>query len=101
MIRLIVTADDRLYARLTHRVEAQGHTAARAVDVLAGLQYAMAHAVDMVFVDMTLHAADTLLETLHSRQATCGIPLFAVQTGGRLPFELRRLCAGVLEAGTL
>ncbi len=101
MIRLIVTADDRLYARLTGRVEAEGHTAARATDVLEGLQYATTHAVDMVFVDMSLHAADTLLETLHSRQVTCSIPLFAIQIGGRLPFELRRLCTGVLEAGTL
>jgi DNA-binding response OmpR family regulator len=101
MIGLIVTADDRLYARLTRRAEAQGHTAARATDVLAGLQYAMVHAVDMVFVDMSLHAADTLLETLHTRDATCSIPLFAIQIGGRLPFALRRLCAGVLEAETL
>ncbi len=98
---LIVTADDSLYARLIGRVEAEGYTAARSVDVLAALEYAMTQRVAVVFVDMSLHAADTLLESLHSRQATRDIRLFAVESGKRLPFELRRLCADVLEAGAL
>ena len=101
MIGLIVTADDTLHARLTERVEAEGCIAARALDVLTALEYAMTHGVGVVFVDMSLHAADTLLESLHSRQATRDIRLIAVESGKRLPFELRRLCADVLEAGAL
>ena len=101
MIGLIVTADDRLYMVLTSRVEAEGYTPTRARDVLEGLEYATTCSVGMIFIDMSLHAADTLLETLHARQATRNIPFFAVKSGGRLPLELRRLCTGVLEAGAL
>jgi hypothetical protein len=57
--------------------------------------------VEAIIVDMSLHAADTLIETLHSRAATGDIPLYVVKSGGCIPLALRRLCAGVLEADTL
>jgi len=101
MIRLIVTADDALYDRLAHRAKNEGDTPQRAKDVLAGFSQAMAQPVGMIIVDMSLRAADTLLETLHSRRATAAIPLLAVTANRPLPFELRRLCAAVLEVDTL
>ncbi len=101
MIRLIVTADDKLYDRLAQRTQIEGDTPQRAADVLAGLKQAMTQSVGMIAVDMSLHAADTLLETLHSREETAAIPLLAVTADGHLPFKLRRLCAAVLEVDTL
>ena len=101
MIKLIVTADDRLYERLSRRTQAEGDTPQRALDVLTGLKQATTQPVGMIVVDMSLHAADTLLETLHSREETAAIPLLAVTADEQLPFELRRLCAAVLEVNTL
>jgi hypothetical protein len=101
MIKLIVTADDDLYDRLAAKANADGHHLRRAIDVLDGLQQARAPAVGTIIVDMSLHAADTLVETLHNRPRTSHIPLFVVETCERLPFELRRLCTDVLEADAL
>ena len=101
MIRLIVTADDKLFDRLAQRTQVEGDTPQRAADVLTGLKQAMTQPVGMIVVDMSLRAADTLLETLHSRQETAAIPLLAITTNEQLPFELRRLCAAVLEVGAL
>ena len=101
MIRLIVTADDKLYDRLAYRTQTEGDTPERATDALAGLNQATALPAGMIMVDMSLHAADTLLEALRSRQETQSIPLLAITTDGQLPFELRRLCAAVLEVGKL
>jgi hypothetical protein len=71
------------------------------MNVLDGLQQSTTRAVGMIVVDMSLHAADTLVESLRSRSATASIPLFAVKIGGRIPFELRRLCTDVLKADGL
>jgi ActR/RegA family two-component response regulator len=101
MIRLIITADDGLYERLAVRVRAAGDEPQRATSVLDGLHLALNEQVGVVVVDMSLHAADTLLESLHSRRQTSSIPLYAVASGKRLPFELRRLCTDVLEVGAL
>jgi len=101
MIRLIVTADDKLYERLARRAQTEGDTATRATNVLAGFKQAMIEPAGMILVDMSLHAADTLLETLHSREITANIPLVAVVADGQLPLELRRLCVAVLEVGNL
>ena len=103
MIRLIITADDKLYEQLAWRAKDEGDAAQRATDVLDGFKQAMTRPADMIIVDMSLHAADTLLETLHSRQETASIPLLAVTTDDneQLPFELRRLCAAVLEVSEL
>jgi DNA-binding response OmpR family regulator len=101
MIRLIITADDELYDRLARRARGEGDTPWRATNVLAGFKQAMIQPAGMIIVDMSLHAADTLLESLHSRKETAAIPLLAVTDGGQLPLELRRLCAAVLEVGTL
>jgi DNA-binding response OmpR family regulator len=101
MIRLIVTADDKLYDRLAQRTQLEGDTPRRAANALTGFKQAMTPSVEMIVVDMSLHAADTLLETLRSRQETAAIPLLAVTAGRQLPFELRRLCAAVLEVDNL
>ena len=101
MTRLIITADNALYERLACRTQEEGDTPQRATNVLDGLRLATTQPVDMIVVDMSLHAADTLVETLHSRTATAGIPLYVVKSGERLPFELRRLCTDILEADTL
>jgi len=97
MVRLIITADDELYERLAGRARADGDVPQQAADALAGLEQAVAQQPGMILLDMALRSADTLLETLHCRPETAGIPLLAVAPGGRLPFELRRLCAAVLE----
>jgi hypothetical protein len=114
MIKLIVTASDELYNKLSDQVRAEGQTPQRAKNVLQGYKQA-AHLGGLqtgrttegtlhedhlsgIVVDMSLHAADTLLETLHSRQSTAGIPLLAVRCNGRtLPLALRRLCTRVLD----
>ena len=101
MSRLIITADDKLYLRLACKTEDKGGLPQRADNVLDGFRLATSQQVEMIVVDMSLHAADTLIETLRSRRATAGIPLYVVKSEGRLPFELRRLCTDVLEAGTL
>jgi len=51
-----------------------------------------------IIIDMSLHAADTLVEALHSRPVTSGIPLVVVKCDGQtLPLALRRLCTDILE----
>jgi hypothetical protein len=120
MIKLIVTASDKLYQTLSDKVRAEGQTPRRAHDVLRAFREAerlggspggqspgrqprevqSRNQLSGVIVDMSLRAADTLLETLHSRQSTSSIPLVAVKCDGQtLPFALRRLCADVIEAG--
>ena len=103
MIRLIVTANDALYDRLDTQARAEGDSARRATDVLDGYRQARTLQQEaVIIVDMSLHTADTLLEALHSRQATAHIPLLAIQCDHRpLPLALRRLCTDVLEADTL
>lgn len=113
MIKLIITASDTLYNTLSKRACAEGYTPQRARDVLQGFRQAAqlgeAQAnrqpanplhpgqLSGIIVDMSLRAADTLLETLHSRQSTSGIPLVAVKCDGQpLPLPLRRLCTSVL-----
>ena len=101
MIKLAVTADDRLYERLSCTAEQDGDTTHRATNVLDGFRLATTLAVDAIVIDMSLHAADTLVETLRSRTVTANIPLYVVQSGKRLPFELRRLCTDILEVDAL
>ena len=118
MIKLIVTASDELYSTLCDQVRADGDIPQRACDVLQGFRHATQlgrgqagqeavtdspprDQLSGIVVDMALHAADTLLETLHSRQSTSGIPLVAVRCDGQpLPVALRRLCTDVLETDT-
>jgi hypothetical protein len=114
MIKLIVTASDPLYEALSEKVRAEGQTPRRARNVLQGYEQASslvgsqsAHLAEEpapqdklagIVVDMSLRAADTLLEALHSRQGTSGIPLVAVKCSGQaLPLALRRLCTNILE----
>ena len=101
MITLIVTTDDDLYERLASRVQEEGDTPLRATNVLDGSRLATTQPVGTAIVDMSVYAADTLVEMLRSRELTRGIPLFAVVRGGRLPFELRRLCTDVLDPNCL
>ncbi len=108
MIRLIITANDELYHKLSERARAKGDIPQRATNVLDGFKQATTleasptgRTVSAIIVDMSLHAADTLVETLHSRQITSGIPVLAVECDRqRLPLALRRLCVDVLEADT-
>lgn len=102
MIRLIVTADDELYHRLSTKYREADHASRRARNVLDAYRMAAAGSVDAIVVDLSLHAADTLVETLHSRPLTSHIPLYVLECGAqRLPFELRRLCKDVLESDAL
>ena len=101
MIRLIITADDELYDRLACNGPGADGAHRRALDVLDGFRQATQHPVDVIIIDMSLHAADTLVETLHNRPVTAHIPLYVVQSARRIPFELRRLCTDVLEANAL
>lgn len=115
MIKLIITASDDLYETLSEKVRAEGQIPQRARDVLQGFAQAARlgatqadtasadaspqSGLSGIIVDMSLHAADTLLETLHSRQSTSGIPLLAVKCDNQtLPLALRRLCTDILEA---
>jgi hypothetical protein len=114
MIKLIVTASDELYRTLSQQARTEGYTPQRARDVLQGFERATrlgkaqadqdpcdAQSKDElsgIVIDMSLRAADTLLETLHVRQSTSGIPLVAVKCDGQaIPLALRRLCDDVLE----
>lgn len=115
MIRLIVTASNELYHTLSQSARAKGDMPWRAHTVLQGLEQAvrlgragadpasldgqLETRLSAIVVDMSLHAADTLLETLHSKESTAGIPLVAVKCDGQtLPLALRRLCRDVLES---
>jgi hypothetical protein len=114
MIELIITSSDKLYAILSEQTRAKGHIPRRARDVLQGFEYASRlgrtranpaapdalspDALTGIIVDMSLHAADTLIETLHSRPSTSGVPLVAVKCDGQIiPLALRRLCSDVLQ----
>lgn len=103
MIRLIVTANDELYERLNKRARVDGDSVRRATNVLDGYRQAKMLGQDaIIMVDMSLSTADTLVETLHSRQATAHIPLLAIQCNHQsLPLALRRLCTDVMEADAL
>ncbi len=101
MIQLIVTANDNLYDRLLAKLDDNTATAIRAANVLDAFKLALQSTVDQVVIDMSLHAADTLLETIHTRPETSHIPVYIVKSGGAIPLELRRLCTDVLEAHTL
>lgn len=97
MLCLIITADDALFQRLLARARADGDMTRRAVDALAGLELAVSEMPRMIMIDMALRSADTLLEALHRRAETAAIPLLAVAEGAQVPFDLRRLCAAVLD----
>jgi hypothetical protein len=114
MIELIITASDKLYATLSEQARAKGRVPRRAHNVLQGFERAARlgkartskAALDTqsqdgligITVDMSLHAADTLIETLHTRPSTSGIPLVAVKCDGQtIPLGLRRLCIDILE----
>jgi hypothetical protein len=103
MISLVITANDELYERFDRRTRADGNTSLRAKDVLDGYRQAKMLGLDAtIVVDMSLPTADTLVEALHSRQATAHIPLLAIQCDQRpLPLGVRRLCVGVIEPDTL
>ena len=96
MITLVVTADDTLYGRLAVRCT-EDDVLLRASDVLEGHAIATARPIERVIVDMSLHAADTLVETLRSRAVTSDIPVYVVGSRRQLPFALRRLCTDILE----
>jgi hypothetical protein len=100
MMTLIVTASDALYRRLASRF-AEDDALWRASDVLEGRAIALAQPIDRVIVDMTLHAADTLVETLRSMASTGHIPVYVVGSRRQLPFALRRLCTDILETDAL
>ena len=97
MIQLIVTADDALHERLRRKLDAGDLTSLRAINAPDGFRLASVTPVDRVIVDMSLHAADTLIEALHARPETARILIYLVTTGGQVPLALRRLCADVLE----
>jgi hypothetical protein len=114
MMRLIVTANDQLYERLSEAARVEGETPQRARTVLQGFKRATVLSalaegapatsragdpLSSIVVDMALVAADTLIEALHSRPSTAPIPLLAVQCDAHpLPLSLRRLCVKVLPA---
>jgi DNA-binding response OmpR family regulator len=100
MDRLIITADDGLYERLAEQVRADDDVPCRASNALSGLEWAVSRRPGMILLDMALRSADTLLEALHHQPETAAIPLLAVVDGAGLPFELRRLCAAVLNLKT-
>jgi hypothetical protein len=114
MIKLIVTASNELYDSLSEQARAQGHAPRRARTVVDALGQALdlvaspgtegaqsspaQERLGCVVVDMALHAADTLLEALHSRPGTQEVPLLAIRCQGQpFPLALRRLCRNVLE----
>ncbi|MBN1934103.1 MAG: hypothetical protein JW934_05540 [Anaerolineae bacterium] len=99
MIQLIVTANDELYEQLAQTGD--GQQSLRATNVLDGFKLTTFNSFDRVIVDMKLHAADTLIETMHARPETSHIPLYGVKSEGAIPLELRRLCTDILEAGSL
>jgi DNA-binding response OmpR family regulator len=101
MITLIVTADHTLYDRLSCTSHAEGDSCWLATNALDGLKLALGQDIDRIIVDLSLHATDTLIETLHSKKATAHIPVYVIPSHRRLPLELRRLCTDVLEADAL
>jgi hypothetical protein len=124
MIRLIITANDKLYDSLSAKARIEGDMPQRAVNVVDGFKQATTLAgnsgkhtspkappagslpagrrLSAIVVDMALHTADTLVEALHSRQVTAHVPLLVVKCDTQsLPVSLRRLCADILDADSL
>ena len=103
MIHLIVTADEALFQRLAGRARSDGDQPRWAVDVLSALEQALSaeERPGLILLDIALRSADTLLEALHDRPETAGIPLVAVAAGEQLPYALRRLCAAVIDRDSL
>ena len=101
MIKLIVTADNNLFERLCNKSQNQSDTCLHAANVLDAHRLATSTQLDEIVIDISLHAADTLVETLHSRPATSDIPVYVVECGKRVPFALRRLCTDIVEADAL
>jgi DNA-binding response OmpR family regulator len=101
MITLIVTDNDSLFDRLACYAPDNDSEYLRAGNVLEGLRLARMRSLDAIVVDLSLHAADTLVETLRSRSTTADTPLYAVHSGKPLPLSLRRLCTDVLEVDKL
>jgi len=100
MIQLIVTANDVLYEQLVQEIDCEDDTVRRANNVLDGFRFVTTQTVDKIVVDMALHAADTLIETLHTRPETKHIPVYVIKASRELPLALRRLCTDILEAPT-
>ena len=98
MIHLIVTANDTLYEQLVQETNCDDDIVQRATNVLDGFKMVTAQAVDKVVIDMALHAADTLIETLHIRPETSHLPVYVVKANKQVPLALRRLCTDILEA---
>ena len=81
-----------------HRELAMNDTIQRASNVLDGYKLVTTQAVDKIIIDLALHAADTLIETLHTRRETSHIPVYIVKASSQVPLALRRLCTDILEA---
>ena len=100
MIHLIVTANDTLYKQLVQETDCDDNIVQRATNVLDGFKVITTQTIDKIVVDMALHAADTPIETLHTRPETSHIPVYVVKTSKQVPLALRRLCTDILEAPT-
>jgi DNA-binding response OmpR family regulator len=101
MITLIITDQDRVFDRVSCNAAHDQSEYLRAGNVLDGFKMAMTRHLDAIIVDLSVHAADTLVETLRSRAITADIPLYVVHAGEALPLSLRRLCTDVLEVDKL
>ncbi len=98
MIHLVVTANDALYERITNRLKTES---IRATNALDGFKLALRTPVDQIIVDLDLYAADTLVETLHSRPETANLVVYAVKGSGTISLPLRQWCDQVWEAHDL
>ena len=101
MITLIITDQDTLFNRLSCKTTHKESEYLRAGNVLDGFKMATTQRLDAIIIDLSLHASDTLVETLRSRPVTAHIPLYVVHSGETLPLSLRRLCTEVLEVDNL
>jgi hypothetical protein len=98
MIHLIITANDTLYEQFVQQINCDDEMVHRATNVLDGFKLATSQTVNKVVIDMALYAADTLIETLHTRPETTHIPVYVVKANEQIPLALRRLCTDILEA---
>lgn len=103
MIQFIVTTNDTLYEQWTLQNDYLGQ-AVQVSGALEGFKRAQEQADDCtaVVIDLSIYAADTLIEALHAHPRTAGLQIYGIWDGKRpprtgLPLSLRRLCTDMIE----
>jgi CheY-like chemotaxis protein len=79
----------------TKETIAKGDRAEQVSGVLTAYQQVCADPPDLIYLDMSVYAADAFLVAIGNRPGLRAIPVVAITAGSELPFHLRRQCISV------